>query len=387
MQNDGDEGLFSSQHQSGGFNESMGDQLSLMMKDTYQIVIGNKKVKFDIHDEIFKLQSPNNKVKPSSSCNTCDKDLSKYKTSTYCQFCGCRQCSMCLHKDRSYQSSRMQVGLKGSDTGKICRMCDRKFIMFDTYAEYAFEIEQQDQMIKEHFSLLDQKQQQFDIDKEELNKLKQEVQEKEQSLKEHEFMTQCQSEDLDNQIDSIQKLLDKLKLQVSTVQQQNLDREKELLNQKENELQHNEIRYQTAVEDIKRKKGSNQNISNLIDDSTTRKTNKQLVIEGRPQFQNVSYMVDLSHDEQKMQISPQTSRQQRSGDLSTYEFENKVIGMAALGQQNGQANSYYHQSNETLGGNHRNSAVRGSTKKQNKIAMQKMEHSKACCNTGGCNIV
>ena len=35
----------------------------------------------------------------------------------------------------------MQVGLKGSDTGRLCRTCDRKFIMFDTYAEYAFEIE------------------------------------------------------------------------------------------------------------------------------------------------------------------------------------------------------------------------------------------------------
>jgi hypothetical protein len=33
--------------------------------------------------------------------------------------------------------------------GKVCRMCDRKFILYSNYSEYATQIEKQDQLIKQ----------------------------------------------------------------------------------------------------------------------------------------------------------------------------------------------------------------------------------------------
>lgn len=39
------------------------------------IYIGNKKVNFDIHDAIFKLNKPNNYKIESTQCACCDKDI------------------------------------------------------------------------------------------------------------------------------------------------------------------------------------------------------------------------------------------------------------------------------------------------------------------------
>lgn len=49
------------------------------MNETYQINIGNRKVNFDIHDEIFKLSKANSTFKDRDKCYGCEKDFSKIK--------------------------------------------------------------------------------------------------------------------------------------------------------------------------------------------------------------------------------------------------------------------------------------------------------------------
>jgi len=60
----------------------------------------------------------------------------------YSQFCGLKSC--CIHKERRFPYS--PDGSKGS----VCKICDRKFFMFESYREYAAEIEEQDAVIQEN---------------------------------------------------------------------------------------------------------------------------------------------------------------------------------------------------------------------------------------------
>ena len=48
-------------------------------------------------------------------------------------------------------------------TGKICKVCDRKFILYNTYAEYASEIENKDQLLEFNQQLLDSKEAELNI--------------------------------------------------------------------------------------------------------------------------------------------------------------------------------------------------------------------------------
>ena len=55
----------------------------------------------------------------------------------------------------------MQLSPKSLPKGHICKICDRKFILYETYAEYAGQIEQQDQEINEDAAVLAELQQEY----------------------------------------------------------------------------------------------------------------------------------------------------------------------------------------------------------------------------------
>ena len=71
------------------------------------------------------------------------------------EFCGHRACPACMHKQRAFSgATRMQMSPKGTPKGHICKICDRKFILYETYAEYAGQIDQQDQEINDQSAVL-----------------------------------------------------------------------------------------------------------------------------------------------------------------------------------------------------------------------------------------
>lgn len=115
--------------------------------ETYQINIGDQKVKFDVRDEIFTMNGPNLKQITSTQCHSCEKELPSKKPQ-YCQFCGHRACPNCMHKEQMFADH--------STSGIICKICDRKFILYHKYKMYAQQISLKDQLIQQNQLLLNE---------------------------------------------------------------------------------------------------------------------------------------------------------------------------------------------------------------------------------------
>jgi uncharacterized protein (UPF0254 family) len=57
--------------------------------------------------------------------------------------------------DRKQSSGPLSQGTKSSTSkGKICLICDRKFILYDYYSEFACQLEELDGEIKDHQEML-----------------------------------------------------------------------------------------------------------------------------------------------------------------------------------------------------------------------------------------
>lgn len=130
--------------------------------EKYDINVGKKVIEFDFNDPIFTLTRAVDTWTPSTSCHCCSDSLKKQK-SKYCDFCGQRACEKCLHKSRRFQmpnedTTRNQKNLslseisknksKSSSTvdtdtisfGKVCTICDRKFMVYSKYSTFLEEI-------------------------------------------------------------------------------------------------------------------------------------------------------------------------------------------------------------------------------------------------------
>ena len=79
----------------------------------------------DINDPIFKLIVGVKPLPDQSICNLCDLAP---EVSVNCQFCGNLFCDNCCYKKMRYP--------KGLDSGQICKICDRKFMMYKEYTEF-----------------------------------------------------------------------------------------------------------------------------------------------------------------------------------------------------------------------------------------------------------
>lgn len=97
---------------------------------------------FDARDQIFQLTSPTTTQHPSPQCLCCDKDLGSKKPH-YCHFCGNRACPQCMHKERMFPGDDSETPA----LGLICRICDRKYILYLRYQSFAREIGIKDQLI------------------------------------------------------------------------------------------------------------------------------------------------------------------------------------------------------------------------------------------------
>lgn len=140
------------------------------------------KLEFNTSDPIFFLAEPTFDIAMSNNCAICEKDLSQRKERMHCQFCGSRACEKCMYKYRKLNGGdpnnkqmkliqrdvehKSVIGLskaselssnstnkKGQASafigsfmhnsdhyGRCCKICDRKFLMRETYAEHQEQI-------------------------------------------------------------------------------------------------------------------------------------------------------------------------------------------------------------------------------------------------------
>jgi hypothetical protein len=81
---------------------------------SYNMVVGPKIIKFDIEDPIF--WGDQQQIE-SKTCELCSK-----KSVKFCGFCSKKYCKKCIYKKKNLK--------------RICKICDRKFMMMDTYVDY-----------------------------------------------------------------------------------------------------------------------------------------------------------------------------------------------------------------------------------------------------------
>ena len=101
------------------------------------------KNQFDLTDKdpIFYLNGPNRKETKTGSCTTCRETVFESNAQMhFCQFCGNSNCENCLYKERMFPRGKINAdGQK--PRGKICKLCDRKFLVRQMQLDTAVEIQ------------------------------------------------------------------------------------------------------------------------------------------------------------------------------------------------------------------------------------------------------
>ena len=106
----------------------------IKMKQVMTIHVFGKAHKFDPDEVIFELEMKNDTPcydlnAEQTHCFSCDTVLKK---SVQCEFCAMKYCADCRTRSRAFPQS---ITLENGDkiNGKICKICDRKFLMLDQY--------------------------------------------------------------------------------------------------------------------------------------------------------------------------------------------------------------------------------------------------------------
>ena len=108
------------------------DILVRIKKNTYEINFGARiKARFQLNDPIFQMEQCC-KVRfddGETKCHVCRSAKLKQGFKNYCAFCGLRACEKCCYKVKQFLKVENRPG--PTESGKVCKHCDRKFYMRD----------------------------------------------------------------------------------------------------------------------------------------------------------------------------------------------------------------------------------------------------------------
>ena len=122
--------------------DKLEDQLSFMKMKEFRI--GTQNYTLNHEEPIFVAAGPFKKTTDLTDCGTCkivtftDK---KKKDIFYCQFCGVANCKDCCNKSRFYPKGKLD-GNGEKPRGKICKLCDRKFLIRQVLLESQAKLQQ-----------------------------------------------------------------------------------------------------------------------------------------------------------------------------------------------------------------------------------------------------
>ena len=88
--------------------------------------IGKRQVELNENHPIFFRGGPTQKQLKSDICNSCQKN--DIKDVVFCQFCATANCQPCMTKERAFPRGKLDDQGK-KPRGKICIICDRKFLI------------------------------------------------------------------------------------------------------------------------------------------------------------------------------------------------------------------------------------------------------------------
>lgn len=91
-------------------------------------MIGRFKHDFDEADPIFQMKEPIGVETDSSTCVSCKlTTFTKDTEKNFCKFCGKCSCNDCFGKERAFPKGKVKDGKR--ERAKICKLCNRKFLM------------------------------------------------------------------------------------------------------------------------------------------------------------------------------------------------------------------------------------------------------------------
>ena len=104
------------------------------MKQVHTIYIYGTAYAFDPAEVIFELEMKNDTpcYEVKGVQNNCFACKEKLKKPVNCEFCAMKYCSECRMRSRAFPNS---ITLENGEKimGKICKICDRKFLMLEQY--------------------------------------------------------------------------------------------------------------------------------------------------------------------------------------------------------------------------------------------------------------
>ena len=119
------------------------------MKEVMTIYVHGTAYAFDPNEVIFELEMKNDTpcyeiIDEQTHCFACKEKLKKV---TACEFCAMKYCPDCRLRQRAFPNS---IILESGEkiTGKICKICDRKFLMLDQYKNQVLPNENRDEELR-----------------------------------------------------------------------------------------------------------------------------------------------------------------------------------------------------------------------------------------------
>jgi hypothetical protein len=97
-----------------------------------------------------------------------------------------------------------------TNRGRICLICDRKFLLYNYYGEFACQVEEMDAYIKEEQIVLIERERVFKEMKEEMGGVKQELVKSDKKIKEIREETKNQARELNARIDAKNTEIEKI---------------------------------------------------------------------------------------------------------------------------------------------------------------------------------
>lgn len=105
--------------------------------------IGTQQYKLEMEDPIFVSVGPNKDLKKNHDCYSCKLvTFQKEKEMHHCLFCGNANCKDCCQKSRFFPKAKLDSN-GDKPRGKICKFCERKFLIRQVLLEASAKIQKQ----------------------------------------------------------------------------------------------------------------------------------------------------------------------------------------------------------------------------------------------------
>lgn len=200
--------------------------LSQIQTGGTEIIVKGKTFEFKRKDAIFNMRRPVTEKNPGNSCKVWDKEFKKSsKKQKYCDFWGDSFWKDCFKERNFPKPDKNGIVLRG----KICLICDRKFIAKDIQLFYEEQISKKEDLVKKGERTLNTKKEKLDNVLSKIEEMQKEDQTKQAEFENDMEDLSLRMEVIQNQIKELNKENDKLQKRIQMRNEEAKNRQYEQL--------------------------------------------------------------------------------------------------------------------------------------------------------------